>query len=103
MIIKNMEDQNKDQNGKYAGYGCWDSRGYSCWYHIVRWLIGIAIIIVVFSFGVMIGELKGMFESNLMYRMSGYSSVGYGRVYPMMQSWGSAPQAGTSAPVNPAP
>ena len=66
------------------GGGCF---GHSCWHHVIRWILGIAIIIIVFCFGVMIGQLKGAFESSG-YRMMrrSYYGGGYGMSYPMMQA-----------------
>jgi len=73
------------------GGGCF---GHSCWHHVIRWILGIAIIIIVFCFGVMIGQLKGAFESSG-YRMmrTSYYGGGYGNAYPMMQG-----QNGYAAP-----
>jgi hypothetical protein len=62
--------------------GCWS--GHSCWYHVVRWVLGIAIILIVFGFGVMIGELKGELAGSGSRMMRNYGGE-YGRTYPMMQ------------------
>lgn len=94
-----MEEQNKNQNeGKCGGCGCWGMQNHVCWRHVVRLILGIVILLIVFSFGVMIGELRGSLESNFGYRMMGYQyGGGYGRMYPMMQNWGAAQPTG--APV----
>ena len=90
-----MDEQNKNER-----HGCcneWGMYGHNPWYHLIRFMIGIFIIIIVFSFGVMIGEVKGSLESNIGYRMMGYQyGNGSGYTYPMMQNWSSAPQTGTS-------
>jgi hypothetical protein len=71
--------------GKTCGM-CGMGGGYmgrhSCWYHVIRWILGLAIILIVFSFGVMIGELKGEL-SNSGYRMMRSYNGGYGQAYPM--------------------
>jgi len=68
-----------------TGGGCWGK--YSCWYHIIRWILGIVIIVIVFCFGMMIGQLKGELGRSSGYRMMRTSSYGnYGRAYPMMQN-----------------
>jgi len=108
-----MEDQTKNQmggkcpegctcpmcQGKMCGMGgCCSGRG--CWYRAIRWIIGIAIILIVFCFGMMIGELKGEFGRG--YRMMHAPYYGGGSAYPMMQNWqsGAAGQSQT-APATP--
>lgn len=108
-----MENQEKMNQG---GEGCncpmchgkmcggWGMHGHSCWYHVVRWILGIAIIMIVFSCGVMIGELKGAFESRFGYQMmgAGYQyGGGYGRAYPMMQNWTNTGGQSGAAPTTP--
>lgn len=83
-----MEEQKKDQMGMCGGCGMCQGRmcgmGGGCGYHIIRWILGIAIIVIVFTLGVKLGEFKGTLESNG-YRMMRASSYGdYGRAYPMM-------------------
>ena len=72
------------------GGGCW--LGHSCWYRVIRCVLGIAIILIVFGFGVMIGQLRGELAGSGRRMMNSYGG-GYGRAYPMMQSG----QGGTTA------
>jgi hypothetical protein len=101
IFIKTMEEQMKGPmggprpeecrggmcQGKMCGMGGCCS-GHGCWRRAIRLVLGIAIIVIVFCFGVMVGELKGaLIRETSGYRMMG----GYGRVYPMMQDgYGSA-------------
>jgi hypothetical protein len=82
-----MEEQMKGQvcEGKTCGAGgcCF---GHGGWYRVVRWILGIAIILIVFGFGVMIGELKGELGRSYGHRMMGNYGGNYGRMYPMMQN-----------------
>ncbi len=73
--------------GKMCGM-CGGCYGHSCWHHVIRWILGIAIIVIVFSFGIMIGELKASFTEGFGYPMMRVSSYGggYGAAYPMMQN-----------------
>ena len=72
--------------GKMCGMGGGCCFGHGGWYRVIRAILGIAIIVIVFCFGVMIGELKGaLIRETSGYRMMGnYGS--YGRMYPMMQN-----------------
>lgn len=90
-----MEEQMKGQvcEGKTCGMGGCCS-GHGCWHRVIRLILGIAIIVIVFCFGVMVGELKGAFlREGSRYRMMGNYGGGYGRMYPMMQNG----QGGTTA------
>jgi hypothetical protein len=118
-----MEDQMKGQmggqhpeeckcpmcQGKMCGAGGCGYGKHNCWYHVVRWILGIAIIVIVFCFGMMIGELKGALTRDSGYRMMHVSSYGggYGRAYPMTQNvpgmMGGRTQAAPSTQVAPAP
>lgn len=100
----NMEEQDKMEgqrgcsecpicHGKMCGWGMMHHHG--CGYHVIRWALGITILVIVFAFGIMIGELKATFDSSFGYRMmDGY---GYGRAYPMMQYWSNAPTSQSAA------
>ena len=69
--------------------------GHGGWHRIIRLILGLAIIAIVFCFGVMIGELKGALVREASgYRMTrgSYYGGGYGGAYPMMQNgYGGAP------------
>jgi len=65
------------------GGGCMGK--HNCWYHVIRWILGVAILLIVFSFGIMIGELKGEL-SNSGYRMMRSYDGGYDQAYPMMRA-----------------
>jgi hypothetical protein len=100
-----MEEQMKGQvcEGKTCEMGgCCSGRG--CWHRAIRLILGIAIIVIVFCFGVMVGELKGaLIRETSGYRMMGNYGGGYGRAYPMTQNgYGGAtavpPQIVPSAP-----
>jgi len=120
--MKNMEDQNKNQMGGQhpegckcgmcqgntcgMGGGCCGCK-HGCWHRVIRCVLGMVIILIVFAFGIMIGELKG--ELNASYRTTRMSSFGdYGRAYPTMQDgYGAAtnsaqPQDSGSATLTPA-
>ena len=85
--------------GKMCGVnGCCFSHG--CWMRVIRWILGIAIILIVFGFGVMIGQLRGELGRSSGYRMmhSSYYGGGYGGGYPMMQGgYGGAATNGTQS------
>ena len=85
--------------GKTCGMGgccC----GHGGWYRVIRWVLGIAIIMIVFCFGMMIGQLKGELGSGRrMMRMPSYG--GYGRAYPMMQNGSASMMGGTPTKVTP--
>lgn len=71
--------------GKMCGMGGCCS-GHGCWRRAIRLVLGIAIIVIVFCFGVMVGELKGaLIRETSGYRMMG-GYGGYSRAYPMMQN-----------------
>ena len=56
-----MEDQMKGQvcDEKMCGMnGCGFGR-HNGWYHLIRWILVVAIILIVFCFGMMIGQLRG--------------------------------------------
>ncbi len=82
--------------------GGWYSQRHSGWYHLVRWILGIAVIVIVFMFGMMIGQLKGELAGSGRRMMRAPYSGGYGRAYPMVQGGqgaaGVRPQAAPSAP-----
>ena len=92
--------------GKTCGMGGFSSCGAGKCHPmccILRWVLGIIILLAVFGMGVMIGELKGSLEAMHGYGMmrSSYGG-GYGRMYPvaqpMLQNEGGAavPQAAPS-------
>ena len=78
--------------GKTCGMGGMCGMGGCCfgrggWFRVIRVILGIAIIAIVFCFGVMIGELKGaLLREGSHYRMMGNYGGNYGRMYPMMQN-----------------
>ena len=66
---------------------------------VIRWILGIAIIVIVFCFGVMIGQFKGALEE---LRLSDDAHVilwrRLRRAYPMMQGgYGGAATNGTQS------
>lgn len=89
--------------GKMCGMGgCGMCSGGKChpMFHVLRWVLGIIILIFVFSAGIMIGELKGALEATYGRNMMRTPYYG-GYAYPMMQNYGA--QAGQQvAPAMPA-
>jgi hypothetical protein len=71
------------------GMGCQQMYGMHCGgrYHILRWVLGIAILAIVFGAGIKLGEFKE--------RMPGiYGNGGYNTGYNMMQrGYGNTPDA----------
>ena len=51
--------------GRCAAWAAVLLRWHGCWFHVIRWILGIAIIFFVFCFGMMIGELKGAARKRL--------------------------------------
>ena len=83
--------------GKACGMGggccCF---GHGGWYRVIRVILGIAIIVIAFCFGVMIGELKGA----LIRETSGHRMMRpsyYGNAYPMMRNGSSGMMGGAPA------
>src|ERR1035437_2223279 len=66
-----QENEQQQQNGQWHGNKCHGGMcggingcgGYHMGFHILRWILGIIIILMVFGFGVQIGEFKSAFES----------------------------------------
>jgi hypothetical protein len=84
--------------GKMCGVGGGCS-GHGCWHRAIRLILGIAIILIVFCLGMMIGQLKGELNRGSGYRMmhtQSYYGGGYGYAVPMMQ--GGAPVRSQTAP-----
>ncbi len=88
-----------------CGMGCC-CFGHGGWYRVIRWILGIAVIIIVFCFGMMIGELKGALvgRGSGDYRMmhTSYYGGGYGRAIPMMQNGSGGTTGAPSTKVAPA-
>ncbi len=63
------------------GYCGW----HGGWHRLIRFIIAIAIIVIVFAFGVIVGELKGAYES-VYGRWSMMSYYGSGYACPMTQN-----------------
>jgi len=79
-----------------GGCGCFHHGG---WHRIIRAILSLAIIIIVFCFGVMIGELKGaLMRESSGYRMMRTSYYGGGYAYPMMGGTGGRSQTAPLAP-----
>ncbi len=54
-------------------------------FFVIRWVLGILIILIMFSLGMRIGEFKGALEQNAGYgRMMNYGGGYYNQGYPMM-------------------
>ena len=72
--------------------------------HVMKWLVKIALLVIVFSFAFKMGELKGMLE-NRGFMMRGYQPVGmmyrYGTDYTGSTQGGAGLEDGTTAPVAP--
>ncbi|MCX6716805.1 MAG: hypothetical protein NTV72_02700 [Candidatus Taylorbacteria bacterium] len=98
-------------NGKTCGFGCCHDGQHNWHYHLLRWVVGIAIIVIVFCAGVKIGELKSSLEGNyggsysrhsrsyaqpMMYY---YNTDGANYGYGMMRGSPSPVQTGTQTPV----
>lgn len=100
-----MDSPNKDQHteGCRCGGGMWPKGGYGCFqhhwsYHILRWFLGIVIIVFVFWFGIKVGEIKSVLETG---RGAGsHQMMRYGR--PMMYgnggNYGMMGRASASSP-----
>lgn len=74
------EQKNNSEHGKEeCGWKCFYGHGHK--YFLVRWILGIIILAIVFSIGMMAGELKG-------YLRSGYGYDGYGGHFRMMRGFG---------------
>jgi hypothetical protein len=61
--------ENEQQNGQWHGGKCnchgWNGcGGHHMGFHILRWVLGIIIILMTFSFGVQIGEFKSALENS---------------------------------------
>ncbi len=62
--------ENEQQN--WCGHKCHNGMcgcmGHHMGFHILRWVLGIIVILMSFGFGVQIGEFKAAFESGYGYR-----------------------------------
>ena len=83
------------EGGSCGMGGCCSAMKGSCWYHVVRWVLGIAIIVIVFSLGVKVGEFKATFGSGYGRHMM-HASYGGGYAYPMMQNGYGGMMGGTT-------
>ena len=106
-FFMNMEEQNNMGgrrdcsecpvcHGKMCGWGMMHHHG--CGYHVIRWALGLVILVIVFAFGIMIGELKGTFDASFGYRMMNGYGYGYSRAYPMMEYGYGVPTSQSAAP-----
>ncbi len=64
--------------------GCYGRKHY-----ILRWFLGIVILLIAFSFGVKVGEVKSLLGNNsyIPAMMKGYWNNGYQGQYYMMQPY----------------
>lgn len=88
--------------GKMCGMGVCCSGKYGCWYHVIRWILGIVIILMVFAFGVMIGQLREELQSSG-YRMMRTSYYGGGYAYPTTQNGYNGMMGGVTGRLQTAP
>ena len=85
--MQENEQQNQQwHGGKCQCHGNWNGcGGHHMGFHILRWVLGIIIILMVFGFGVQIGEFKSALESG------GYGHHGmmrYGYAQPVGVMYG---------------
>lgn len=82
---KKMDQNNQSQHGNVCG-SCGNCSqfhgGHHMKFHLLRWILGIIIIFMIFSFGVKIGEFKSAFEGGDGYR--GGRMMRYGGYQPNM-------------------
>jgi hypothetical protein len=81
-----MEEQKKDQINHGAMCGAWCGCGHR--HLILRWILGLVILVFVFSFGMRLGEIKAAFE------YGGYGSMGYSHRSMMRRAYYPAPSYG---------
>jgi hypothetical protein len=81
-----MENNNQGQNTCGMCGGCSHCHGGHHRFHLLRWVLGLVIILMVFSFGVQIGEFKSAFENGQGY--SGGHMMRYGYQPNMMYGSG---------------
>jgi hypothetical protein len=88
--------QENEQQQNWGGHKCqchggWNGcGGHHMGFHILRWVLGIIIILMVFGFGVQIGEFKAAFESGG-YGSHGMMRYNYGYQPVQMMSAGAVP------------
>jgi hypothetical protein len=88
--------ENEQQQQNWGGHKCHGGMccggmngcgGHHMGFHILRWVLGIIIILMVFSFGVQIGEFKSAFESG-QYGSRGMMRYNYGYQQPVQMMSG---------------
>ena len=92
--------QENEQGQNWGGHKCHGGMcggmngcgGHHMGFHILRWVLGIIIILMVFSFGVQIGEFKSAFESG-QYGSRGMMRYNYGYQQPAPVMYGVTGQA----------
>lgn len=84
-----MEEQKNNQQHPQACNCPWHS-GYGHRHFLLRWVLGILILIVVFWLGVKFGEIRGYFGYGYYgypsHRNMMYPYYGYGQPYPTMMN-----------------
>lgn len=87
--------QENEQGQNWGGHKCHGGMcggmngcgGHHMGFHILRWVLGIIIILMVFSFGVQIGEFKSAFEGG-QYGSRGMMRYNYGYQQPVNMMYG---------------
>src|ERR1035437_2102934 len=84
--------ENEQQQQNWGGHkcqngmcGCAWSGGHHMGFHILRWVLGIIIILMVFGFGVQIGEFKATLESG---NYGYHQMMRYGYAQPVGVTYG---------------
>lgn len=85
--------QENEQQQNWGGHKCQNGMcgcmGHHMGFHILRWVLAIIVILMVFGFGVQIGEYKAAFEGGQMYRHGMMRYEGYQQQAPIMMYSGS--------------
>jgi hypothetical protein len=89
-------------SGMMSGKGCYcgmhgGMMGHGFGWGLIRVIIGLIILGIVFSFGVLIGELKVMVGGGFLHRGAMMGAYNYQGAYPMMGNWNYAAPATTTA------
>ncbi len=83
--------QENEQQQNWYGHKCHNGMcgctGHHMGFHVLRWVLGIVVILMVFGFGVQIGEFKAAFEG------------GYGYHHEMMRYQQPVMMYGQTVPV----
>ena len=86
--------QENEQQQNWGGHKCHNGMcgcaGHHMGFHILRWVLGIVVVLMAFGFGVQIGEYKAAFESGQMV-VTSQMRYGYAQPVGVMYQTGGAP------------